>query len=42
MFDGYAFSAGPGYYSESLTQPIDDLLDRLRQGTIRGYRDLGR
>lgn len=42
MFDGYAFSAPPGYYSESFTQPIDDLLDRLRQGTIRGYGDLAR
>jgi hypothetical protein len=42
MFDGYAFSAGPGYYSESFTQPIDDLLERLRVGTIRGYRDLAR
>jgi hypothetical protein len=42
MFDGYAFSAPPGYYSESLTQPIDDLLDRMKRGAIRGYRDLGR
>jgi hypothetical protein len=40
MFDGYAFSAAPGYYSESFIQPIDDLLDRLRLGAIRSYRDL--
>jgi hypothetical protein len=42
MFDGYAFSASPGYYSESFTQPIDDLLERMRTGAIRGYRDLAR
>ena len=42
MFDGYAFSAGPGYYSESFTQPVDDLLEGLRLGSIRGYRDLAR
>jgi hypothetical protein len=40
MFDGYAFSASPGYYSESFTQPIDELLERLRAGAIHGYRDL--
>lgn len=42
MFDGYAFTAPPGYYSESLTQPIDELLDRMKRGAIRGYHDLAR
>jgi hypothetical protein len=42
VFNGYAFSAVPGYYSASLVQPVDDLLDRARRGAITGYRDLAR
>jgi hypothetical protein len=38
VFDGYAFRAAPGYYSASLIQPIDELLDRAR-GAIT-YREL--
>jgi hypothetical protein len=39
VFNGYGFSAAPGYYSASLIQPVDDLLDRARRGAI-SYRDL--
>jgi len=38
VFDGYAFRSAPGYYSASLVQTIDDLLERARGGIA--YRDL--
>ncbi len=41
VFNGYAFAAAPGYASASLVQPVDDLLNRARAGTI-SYRDLAR
>jgi hypothetical protein len=40
VFDGYAVSAAPGYYSASLTQPIDALLDGVGRGVIRSYAAL--
>ncbi|MGE5245732.1 MAG: hypothetical protein ACM3SQ_16030 [Betaproteobacteria bacterium] len=41
VFGGYGFAlAPPGSYSASLTEPIDDLIDRFDRGAIRTYGEL--
>ncbi len=41
IFGGYAYSLAPaGSYSASLTQPIDQLIERFDHGVIRTYGEL--